>query len=206
MKIVFLSFLLFLVQDSFTKNTCFQRGTTWSSLGELEVLGPVLSLSGCLSLCNENESCHGYTWIKQSQGKVGNLCILFESLQDPYECKDCISGSFSGDIQDCLCDETEGECILTNQNFLGGKYGHSSIECFVECLILDSCNFYTFFGIESENVKNQCLFFTTCDEISVSSGSITGKVNCEGTSTTESTTTMQSSTTANDLCESIPYE
>lgn len=185
--------LIFIILKGFenAENKCLELGKTWSSDGEISVLGPISTVFECIQKCNEQTECFGYTWYEENnQFGIPSICILFNALNDEYNCGDCISGQRIGNTDDCLCDSTEGACVLTDDDFLGGQTGHSKFECFVQCLFMDGCNFYTFYSDKHVAIHNQCLFFSTCDETNPSIGSYYGNIDCDPVSTTTMSTTI----------------
>merc|ERR1719270_412181 len=147
-----------------SSNNCFNEGKTWNTDGQLDFIPGVTSVQDCVKMCFENNNCKGYTWF----GNVGNfarfenVCTLFETLKDEYECSGCISGT-KADLDTCICDQMSGQCSIGDSNLLAATHSESEFDCFLKCSAIEQCKYYTWFSLENEEVHQECLFFSTCE-------------------------------------------
>ena len=160
---------------------CNQK-ITWNRDGEIEFIPNISTAEECVKQClyynstHFAELCIGYTWYGELN-KLKDVCVLFSSLTDSYECESCIGGKLDDGIT-CFCSQ-EGECIFTDDNYLGDSKAESEIECFNKCLEMSECNYYTWYNSENEQIHNDCLLFTTCETIQpCNSGCFSGNVLC----------------------------
>ena len=94
-----------------------------------------------------------------------DVCTLFENLTiGDYECSDCISGE-KQDLETCICDQKEGECLINNDNFITWAHSESELDCFLVCLAMKDCNYYNWFSSENEEIHQQCLLLSSCDSV-----------------------------------------
>ena len=100
-------------------NNCFNEGKTWSTDGQLDFIPGVTSVQDCVKMCFENNNCNGYTWYGDVSTRFKNVCALFETLEEEYECSGCIRGK-KPDLDTCTCDQKNGQCSISDNNFIAG--------------------------------------------------------------------------------------
>ena len=94
-----------------------------------------------------------------------DVCTLFENLTiGDYECSDCISGK-KQDLETCMCDQKEGECLFNNDNFITWAHSESELDCFLVCSAMKDCKYYNWFSSENEEIHQQCLLLSSCDSV-----------------------------------------
>ena len=177
----YLIYFLFILNSTNAKDSqCYTPGKTWSNLGDLEIIGNIDNAEKCLQLCLKNSDCKGYTWYGNStfvaDAKLYHYCILFSTLEDEYECQNCISGETS-EPEKCICPQKDGECENQGNNYLSGGFADSLIECQFQCIGNENCSHYTWFGPGNENSHNLCILFSSCENITpCGSECTTGKI------------------------------
>merc|ERR1712241_1392354 len=181
-----------------SSNNCFNEGKTWNTDGQLDFIPGVTSVQDCVKMCFENNACNGYTWFGDTVTRFKDVCTLFETLDDEYECLDCISGT-KADLETCICDQKSGQCSIEDANFIDASHSESEFDRFLKCSAIKDCKYYTWFSLENEEVHQECLFFSTCETVeSCSVGCFVGGVDCNvpPTPTTPAPTTPAPTTTS----------
>ena len=192
---------------------CPESKITWSLNGELELIQDISSSENCFQQCflKQDQGCLGYTWYGV-QDRLENVCILFSSLDDPYDCENCASNKFEDGFA-CFCIE-EGECSVSNDNYLGDSFASSNQDCYHQCSSHPGCNFYTYYDSSNEQVHDQCVLLSSCSsKTSCGSGCHIGDINCNitiptsttSTTSTTPTTTVTSTTTTAPNCDDVEY-
>ena len=114
-----------------SSNNCFNEGKTWNTDGQLDFIPGVTSVQDCVEMCFENNACNGYTWFgTDTDTRFKDVCTLFETLDDEYECTDCISGTKT-DLDTCICDQKSGQCSIDDANFIAATHSESEFDCFL---------------------------------------------------------------------------
>ena len=182
------SWIILSVNIIFVSSECFNEGSTWDSNGELEVLANIYSFKECFDKCDSNPLCQGYTWYGENGLKFQNVCVTFKDLLTKYQCSSCKSGKIEVD-EDCFCDSGMGECSIQSNNFLKGSHGTSRFDCLLQCFEIEDCEYFTFYSANHESIREQCFFFTSCDEVTDSAETFHSAIDCE-----------------NDFCSGIEYK
>merc|ERR1711971_204086 len=181
-NVIYIASITLLSAVSVSGNNCFNEGTTWNTDGQLDFIPGVTSVQDCVRECFENDNCIGYTWFGDVGGvditRSKNVCTLFVTLEDEYECSDCISGT-KADLDTCICDQMSGQCKIGENNLIAATHSESEFDCFLQCSAIEQCKYYTWFSLENEEVHQECLFFSTCESVeSCSNGCYVGGVDC----------------------------
>merc|ERR1712156_964527 len=177
----FLKILIFFISTNFlsvlSSNSCFNEGKTWITDGQLDFIPGVTSAQDCVKMCFENNDCNGYTWFGDINVRFKNVCTLFKTLEQEYECSDCISG-IKPDLETCTCEQKNGQCSISD-NFIAASHSESEFDCFLKCSAIKECKYYTWFSLQNEEVRQECLLFSSCDSVdSCSIGCYIGGVDC----------------------------
>merc|ERR1719270_2178869 len=115
-----------------SSNNCFNEGKTWNTDGQLDFIPGVASVQDCIKMCFENNNCNGYTWFGDLSTRFKNVCTLFETLEEEYECSNCISG-IRPDLDTCTCDQKNGQCSISDNNLIAASHSESEFDCFLKC-------------------------------------------------------------------------
>ena len=156
---------------------CLQEGKTWSTEGELVGISGIPTLTECIKLCLQHENCEAFTWYGELH-PLNNLCILFHSTIDEYECAHC-QGGLIKDIESCACNKQNTACFSSPENLLNVTFSTSENDCVLKCISLDGCSDYTWFDDKNEELHNTCFLLSSCDSTEVcDSGCFSGSLNC----------------------------
>ena len=96
--------------------------------------------------------------------RLSNVFVLFKGLENEHDCKNCISGKMS-DLENCVCDQNNGECVVSTENFILAIPTLTETGCFLECSLRNDCRFYTWYSSDYEVFQNECLLFRSCDNV-----------------------------------------
>ena len=75
-----------------------------------------------------------------------------------------LSGKMS-DLENCVCDQNNGECVVSTENFILALPTLTETECFLECSFRKDCHLYTWYSSTHETFQNECLLFRSCDNV-----------------------------------------
>merc|ERR1712021_64727 len=169
-----MSFAFFLA-NLVEANKCFKENVTWSTKGQLEFI-PQVDFQECTSAFAQNSDAKGFTWFEDFNG-YKDICILFEELDGKQSCKKCLSFQQKGN---CACKQQQGECEITENNFISASYAESEVECYIQCLAVDGCEDYTWLSKDHDTSYEECLLFSSCDTVNqCNQGCFVGSVKCE---------------------------
>ena len=168
-----MSFAFFLA-NLVEANKCFKENVTWSTKGQLEFI-PQVDFQECTSAFAQNSDAKGFTWFEDFNG-YKDICILFEELDGKQSCKKCLSFQQKGN---CACKQQQGECEITENNFISASYAETEVECYIKCLAADGCEDYTWLSKDHDTSYEQCLLFSSCEIVNqCNQGCFVGSVNC----------------------------
>ena len=197
-------FAFFLSNFVEAKNKCFKEGVTWNTQGQLEFI-PRVDFQECTSAFVQNSGANGFTWFEDFNG-YKDICIIFGELDGKQSCKNCLS--FKQKVN-CACEQQQGQCEITEDNFISASYAESEVECYIQCSAVDGCQYYTWLSEDHDTFYEQCLLFSSCDTVyQCKQGCFVGSVDCDISPTTPTTpvtmpttTVVTTSTTAPDPCD-----
>jgi len=159
-KVVIFVFVLNNFVDA--KNQCFKEGITWNNKGQLEFI-PQVDFQECTRAFVQNSDAKGFTWFEDFNG-YKDICIIFGELNGKQSCKNCSSFKQNGN---CVYDQQQGECEITEDNFISASYAESEVECYIQCLAVDGCDYYTWLSKGNDINYDQCLLFSSCDTVNL---------------------------------------
>merc|ERR1711962_1510860 len=140
-------FIILLILTSFlvncsAGNECYKEGKTWGNDKQKASLRDI-DLRQCASAFAFGFG--GFTWFYNDSNKdIGN-CILFdEEPGETHTCQNCISVYFA---EENSCYSQKGQCQIEENNFLlkTNVEEPSDWDCYLECLVLDKCFYYTWY-------------------------------------------------------------
>ena len=68
--------------------------------------------------------------------------------------------------------------IFIKDNFIDGFAAKTSFDCFLACIDLEECSYYTWYSSENAEFHEICVLFSRCDVFSETEGCDTSRVNC----------------------------
>ena len=141
-------------------------GATWKLTIGVDHSKVVETVELCSDLCNEDASCHGYTW--KSNGIVG-FCYMFKNLYEIHACEGCLSGTFPENLT--------GACAGSVEDVLDSGATDTFEDCEQFCHDTLGCNVYTWYDA-STPFSRSCFLYESCTEEIPCTGCSTGRINC----------------------------
>jgi len=117
------------------ENDCYKKGVTWSEEGQIEVLYAV-SPEECLASVIDDPEAKGFSYYYNAHDVDVSICVIFGTLEGETECShECTSFKMPSENNNCVCSKQEGDCDVTDNNYIGFKDATSEFGCFIECAI-----------------------------------------------------------------------
>ena len=108
-------------------NNCILEGQTWSTEGQMDILAEV-TYKQCITAFIQNSDARGFTWYGDEEIRFKDVCVIFGSLEEQHECTGCISVKKPEDNDYCFCFQQEGECEISENNFIDGYRAESEFQ------------------------------------------------------------------------------
>jgi hypothetical protein len=154
-KLLIFAFLLANFVEA--NNKCFKEGITWDPKGQLEFI-PKVDFHQCTHAFLQNSDAKSFTWFEDYSG-YKDICIIFGELDVEQSCKNCLSFKQTGN---CACEQQQGKCEITENNFISASYAESEVECYIQCSAVDGCEYYTWLNKDHDTLYEECLLFSSC--------------------------------------------
>ena len=103
---------------------------------------------------------------------------MLQRLEDPYDCKNCISGNPTA-IEDCTCGKESAACVTNESIMITALFSQSQGDCILHCFANEKCSTYTWYSEDNEEIQNTCVLYSSCNEKEYCNSCYSGSINCQ---------------------------